>query len=547
MPDDAESNLGEPVEEGNPPAAEGDASGKGDENGQDDEMTEDEAATKIQAAMRGKKARRKQAEDDRMNAAKQVANMMGDKGAYVREEGRGCTDCPFCFIFAAYWGLMCYLILFAVEHGNLDRLIKPRDMDMHSCGLQTGPVDLTKYNQLYLPNPANKKIQICVNGCPGGSTGTCSGNLTRNYLVVDGRSINAGAAGAALGTLGTLAGMKLPGPDGYDRHDSCVEKGDCSNGEADVLETYCTNLGRCLNGTEVVSESLEKKQCNYNTLLEPTGHTFEAFTWTPYDWTHNKDQSLFVCMPKEMPSAPTDPAYPPADFMTANLKGWISANGPCFMPAFASKDILFRCVPLMLKDMMSKDKLSQTAKGQEVVQFMSDIKKYWKIIPLGAMVSVLIAFAWIIFLSKFAGLVIWGSVYGIEIILPLVSLFCWWKLGVVDTRSCKAAALDANGDPLDPTLGSLCLSAHISMSPKSYDYTGDALANCQAVACGASTVAGVPCPYPPGSCVYTPGMYVDIPPEMLHEMDKAHSSKAHTSSRGLSLGSFSLSSQRAFT
>ena len=524
-------------EEGDPPAEEGAGSTQGANGGNDEEMTEDEAATKIQAAMRGKTARRKAAEEDRMSAAKQVAEMMGDTGAYVREEGRGCTDCLFCLIFAAYWGLMVYLILFAVEHGNLDRLIKPRDMDMHSCGLQTGPVDLRQYNQLYLPNPANKKIQICVNGCPGGATGHCSGNLTRNYLVVDGQPVNTGAAGVALGTLGSLVGMKLPGPDGYDRHDTCVEKGDCSNGDADVAEAYCINQGRCLNSTrpqnanwadDVVSDSVPKRQCLYSHTLETTGHTFEPFTWTPYVWTHNQDQSLFVCMPKEMPGAPTDAAYPPVDFMTANLKGWISASGPCFMPAFASKDILFRCVPLMLKDMMSKDKLSQSAKGQEVVQFMSDIQKYWKVIPLGAGVAVIIAFAWIIFLSKFANYVIWGSVYGIEILLPIVSLFCWWKLGVVDTRSCKAAALDAAGDPLDPTLGSLCHSAHISMSPEIYSYTGDALANCEAVACAASTAAGVPCPYPAGSCVYTPGMYVEIPPAMLHEMEKAHSSKAHT-------------------
>jgi hypothetical protein len=519
MPDDAEPNPLHPAaEEAGPPGDEGAVSGGR-------EMTEDEAATKIQAIMRGKTTRRQAGEEERMNAAKQVASMMGDSGAYVREEGRGCTDCLFCLIFAAYWVLMLYLVLFAAEHGNLDRLIKPRDMDSHSCGLQTGPVDLRQYNQLYLPNPANHKVQICVNGCPGGSTGTCSGNLTRNYLVVDGRPVNTGAAGAALNTLGSLAGMKLPGPEGYTRHDTCVEKGDCSNGKADVLETYCINLGRCLNGTDVVSQSLEKKKCMYNHLSSATGHVFEPFTWTPYVWTHNQDQSLFVCMPREMPGAPTDPAYPPIDFMTANTKGWVSASGPCFMPAFASKDILFRCVPLMLKDMVSKDKLSQTAKGQEVVQFMSDIKKYWKVIPLGAMVSVIIAFAWIIFLSKFAAVVIWGSVYGIEILLPMVSLFCWWKLGVVDTRSCKAAALDAVGDPVDPVLGSLCLSAHISMSPEIYGYTGDAQTNCEAVACGASTVAGVPCPYPAGSCVYTPGMYVDIPPEMLHEMDKAHSSK----------------------
>jgi hypothetical protein len=52
---------------------------------------------------------------------------------------------------------MCYLILFALEHGDIDRLIKPRDMEQNSCGLitesGTTALDLRKYNQLYLPNP----------------------------------------------------------------------------------------------------------------------------------------------------------------------------------------------------------------------------------------------------------------------------------------------------------------------------------------------------------------------------------------------------------
>jgi hypothetical protein len=197
----------------------------------------------------------------RKAAAKEVAALMGGKGAFVREEGRGCTDCLFCLLFIAYWGLMCYLILFALEHGDIDRLIAPRDMEMNSCGMETGGVDMTAYSSLYLPNPANDKIQICVDGCPGGSTGTCTGNLTRNYLVVDGQEVSTGSAGSTLGALSSLAGLKVPGPDKYDREPTCVEKGDCSDGQADLLEADCVKFGVCLNGTEIVSEPQEKRKC----------------------------------------------------------------------------------------------------------------------------------------------------------------------------------------------------------------------------------------------------------------------------------------------
>jgi len=237
----------------------------------------------------------------RKEAHGQVAALMGGKGAFVREEGRGCTDCLFCLLFIAYWGLMCYLIFFALEHGDIDRLIKPRDMEMNSCGLTTGSVDMSKYNQLYLPNPANEKIQICVDGCPGGSTGTCSGNLTRNYMIVDGVDVSPPSGGATLGALASLAGIKLPGPDKYEREGSCVEMGDCSDGVADVLEVDCVGKGVCLNGTDIIHESAEKRICQYDTItLEETGFTFEPFEWETYTWKHNEEEGLFLCMPKEM-------------------------------------------------------------------------------------------------------------------------------------------------------------------------------------------------------------------------------------------------------
>ena len=133
-------------------------------------------------------------------------------------------------------------------------------------------------------------------------------------------------------------------------------------------------------------------RCRYDTnTLAHTGYTFQPFEWTPYDWHHNEEEGLFICMPKEMAGAPDDPAYPPSDFFQANVKGWLSADGPCWLPVFPAKDVLFRCVPLMLKDMAIPDKLGETAQGQQAIQFLTDVKKFAKVIPLGACASVVIA------------------------------------------------------------------------------------------------------------------------------------------------------------
>jgi hypothetical protein len=43
------------------------------------------------------------------------------------------------------------------------------------------------------------------------------------------------------------------------------------------------------------------------------------------------------------------------------------------------------------------------------------------------------AFAWIIFLSKFAGVLIWSTVYGLEVGLPLLGLLCFYQAGMVDS------------------------------------------------------------------------------------------------------------------
>lgn len=50
----------------------------------------------------------------------------------------------------------------------------------------------------------------------------------------------------------------------------------------------------------------------------------------------------------------------------------------------------------MLKDMANPEKLGESAQGQQVVQYMTDIKGYWKVIPFGAVMAVVVSFAWIV-------------------------------------------------------------------------------------------------------------------------------------------------------
>ena len=494
-----------------------------------------------------KAAHKEEVKELKKIAKNDIASLFPDgKGAYVRSgSDRGCTDCYCCVIFGAYWLLMCYLIYFATQYGDMDRLIKPKDMDANTCGMETYQggtmVNMEEYPALYMPTPADETIQICVKGCPGGTTGTCFGNATTDYLVGPGGVPLPGAdlAASAFGSLGAMAGVKLPGPDGYDREADCIAQGDCSTGDLDVAMDDCVLWGKCLyaNGT-VNNDNMEKRNCLYDQFtLEETGYSFEPNEWTPFTWENNEEEGMFICQPPEMASSPpASMGYPPKDFMTASIRGWLKSEGPCWMPVFPAKDILFRCVPSMLKDMMNPDKLGETAQGQQAVQAFMDLQNYWKVIPFGGLVAVLASFAWIVFLSKFAGLVIWASVYGLEILLPCISLACWWQLGLIDTRTCKASALDADGKPVDEALGKLCSMADVGISEETwpdYSYTGQAEINCLAASCMEGpippfTLPGEACAYEPDDCTYTSGVYVEIPPEVQAEMDKANTDATMT-------------------
>ena len=125
-----------------------------------------------------------------VRAAKEkvIHDMFEGKGAYLRTyANRHCTDCLFCIGFGVYWLGMLVLLSYALDNGDLNELLFPKDMDQNTCGIvgkNSGGLDLRRYPRLYYPNPANEKITTCVRFCPGsGTKGLCEGNITRNYYT----------------------------------------------------------------------------------------------------------------------------------------------------------------------------------------------------------------------------------------------------------------------------------------------------------------------------------------------------------------------------
>eukprot|EP01043_Picozoa_sp_COSAG02_P026288 COSAG02_NODE_1510_length_12225_cov_3.918770_4_plen_873_part_00 len=473
-------------------------------------------------------------------ALEDLMELPDHQGVYV-EKDRDCTDCWCCLVFAAYWIALCCLIWFAVEYGKIQRLIRPRDMWGNTCGMENPGADLTTYPQLYLPNPADETMQICTQGCPGSSTGTCSGELLNGTLlyheVVDNDRKVAWArtqrAKAAVGAAADPVAGSLPW---YKAEAECVLAGDCSDGTdpgvfKDVAVDQCVKYGSCRNVTSGLDVdppgeqdywlSSQRLSCEGASGSE-TGCIFTHFEWTPYTWkfddTGGDGGDLWICRPKEGcdDAACDHPDYPPEDFMTATKERWVSQNGPCWMPVFESNEYLYRCVPTLLTDQVSVG----AAEGQATVQYMKDLQDYWQIIPFGATLALVTAFAWIIFLGKFAYYLIVGTCIGVEIILPIISGVCFYKLGAIPTRSCVARLSTAASKTV-----AACLAADISANPEDMNFEGVALENCESIGkpVGTDTPADAL-----GDCVYTPGLHLAIPPEVQQAMDEANTSDEYT-------------------
>lgn len=472
-------------------------------------------------------------------ALKDLAELPDHQGVYV-EKDRDCTDCWCCLVFAAYWIGLCYLIWFAVEYGRIERLIRPRDMWGNTCGMENADADLTGYPQLYLPNPTDEKMQICTKGCPGSSPGTCTGNLLDGsggplpyHTAVDN---DASAAWARTQRAKTSVGA-AENPDAgslpwYKSEPQCVLAGDCSDGATagifkDVKVDQCLKYGKCTDSSGLPVDppggqehwlSSQRLSCE-GVRGSETGSVFTQYQWSPYEWAFDDTGSdLFVCRPKEGcdVAACADPDYPPADFLTASRKSWLSQSGPCWMPVFESKEYLYRCVPTLLTDQVNTGQ----AEGQASVQYMKDLQDYWQIIPFGATLALVAAFAWIIFLGKFAYYLIIGTCIGVEILLPIISAVCFYKLGAIPTRSCVAKSATAAAKTV-----AACLGADISANPQDMYFTGEARENCEVInkPVGAGESASLV-----GACLYTPGLYLEIPPEVQIAMDAANTSDEYT-------------------
>lgn len=112
----------------------------------------------------------------------------------------------------------------------------------------------------------------------------------------------------------------------------------------------------------------------------------------------------------------------------------LEPTGPCWHAYGTTKNVLFQCIPIELASNVTELLLEQMA-GQVGAQHFNDVYEFRWIILASCGVALIVSFLWIFFLDKFAGPLIWFTVYSLCFSLPLVSLTAFYQAGVVDLSS----------------------------------------------------------------------------------------------------------------
>ena len=315
-----------------------------------------------------------------------------DGGAYLRDSSqRNCRDIPMCLSFAIYWACMLWLLNFAMETGDIDKLFYPVTFEGAACGVKPGDPDkpdLTEYKRLYYPIPTLPEVNFCVHECPG--SGFAAFNepdvvpfdqwICHHDIEVAGRY----APGSALDqgyTDGTCGGPVV----GQWIGDGAVTSAWPAPADATQTGATCNWLAATCGGNKAA-------MCDTlgSTLCAPPG----------------------FCAPLiHMPGHPPEGA------------------GQCYHPYGKTKDILYQCIPTQLGE--NATQLALEMSGDMGSQHFNDLFQFGHVVGWAFGIALFLSFAWIVFLDYFAGPLIWFTVYSTLVMLPSIGGVLMYKAGRV--------------------------------------------------------------------------------------------------------------------
>jgi len=311
-----------------------------------------------------------------------------DGGAYMRDSSqRNCRDLPMCVSFLIYWTCMLWLLNFAMETGDIDKLFYPVTFEGVACGVKptdTSKPDLTEYKRLYYPIPTMPEVNFCVHECPGAGFGAfnepeivpfdqwiCHHDIETGGRYAPGSKLDKGYQDATCGgvTVDRWVGTGAP---------------------TTAWPKPATQRGATCNWLAATCGG------NKASLCETLGNTLCA-------------PPAFCAPLIHMPGHQPDGA------------------GQCYHPYGKTKDILYQCIPTQLGE--NATQLALEMSGDMGSQHFDDLMQFGHLVGWAFGIALVLSFVWIIFLDFFAGPLIWFTVYATVIILPIIGAMLMYKAG----------------------------------------------------------------------------------------------------------------------
>jgi hypothetical protein len=315
-----------------------------------------------------------------------------DGGAYLRDSSqRNCRDIPMCISFLIYWCCMLWLLNFAMENGDIEKLFYPVTFEGVACGVKPNDPskpDMTEYKRLYYPIPTQPEVNFCVHKCPGDGFGAFNDPgivpfdqwICHHDIEVAGRY--APGSTLAQGYTDTTCGSVTVDP---------------WIGDGTVTSAWPTpaapeQKGATCNWLAATCGNNKASMCDTlgNTLCAPP-----AFC------------APLIHMPGHQPEG----------------------AGQCYHPYGKTQDILYQCIPTQLGE--NATQLALEMSGDMGSQHFNDLAQFGHVVGWAFGIALVLSFAWILFLDYFAGPLIWFTVYSTMIILPTIGAILMFKAGKV--------------------------------------------------------------------------------------------------------------------
>mmetsp|Transcript_2639 Transcript_2639/g.9149 ORF Transcript_2639/g.9149 Transcript_2639/m.9149 type:complete len:816 (-) Transcript_2639:260-2707(-) len=315
-----------------------------------------------------------------------VTDEAGSVIIYKPYEDRKCTDCFFCILFLVFWIVMVAIAGLAISAGDPDRLLYANDYKGRTCGTVNDGGDMTLTKKVYYPRIVEDIVTFAQSGDPN--------------------PLNIKLYGVCMAECPALGDIVCDDEGEVAMKEAVDETG---NSRAKVWSDVQSISGWASYEAQGLDTSKLKGRC-WLVPLVAKEYFFRCL------WQRTKEQeSVAVCLSPpalanvpltdETPQEVHDACITKRQTTTTRTEGEAQEN------------------PL----------ISQMFDATERVgRYVSDAKKAQLVILVcGLVVAIILGFLFLIIARKFAGCMVWTTIFLCIVMLTIFTFYAYWKAGLI--------------------------------------------------------------------------------------------------------------------